>query len=241
MKIYLGLLFSKIQEIFDRFNNLQGNKVKKNILTRGAFVALLLTNTMAMAESDYPATNFKPVIVFQDQDANESSKKNESAAPTKNKNVSSVEATNSGSSSKVNEAEEDSSASVAAKPATVTKDEKSNTNVLIGLGVVVAAGVFFFTRKKTGESAKGATNARANGLTGVERYLQNRSVTAGTGVARYLDKKASALKEKAESTGVSKYLKEKSQSQRVAASSEVSPRGTVGGATGVAKYLRDKG
>jgi len=214
--------------------------VKKNILTRGAFVALLLTNTMAMAESDYPATNFKPVIVFQDQDANESSKKNESAAPTKNKNVSSVEATKSGSSSKV-KASEEASDSVAAKPATVTKDEKSNTNVLIGLGVVVAAGVFFFTRKKTGGSAKGATNTRANGLTGVERYLQNRSVTAGTGVARYLDKKASALKEKAESTGVSKYLKEKSQSQRVAASSEVSPRGTVGGATGVAKYLRDKG
>lgn len=240
MKIYPGLLFSKIQETFDRFNNLQGNKVKKNILTRGAFVALLLTNTMAMAESDYPATNFKPVIVFQDQDANESSKKNESASPTKNKNVSSVEATKSGSFSKV-KASEEASDSVAAKPATVTKDEKSNTNVLIGLGVVVAAGVFFFTRKKTGGSAKGAANTRANGLTGVERYLQNRSVTAGTGVARYLDKKASALKEKAESTGVSKYLKEKSQSQRVAASSEVSPRGTVGGATGVAKYLRDKG
>lgn len=240
MKIYPGLLASKTQETFDRFNNLQGNKVKKNILTRGAFVALLLTNTMVMAESDYPATNFKPVIVFQDQDANESSKKNESAAPAQNKNVSSVEAAKSNVSSKAKASDEDSSDSVAAKPATVTKEEKSNTNVLIGLGVVVAAGVFFFTRKKGG-SAKEATNTRASGLTGVERYLQNRSATAGTGVARYLDKKASALKEKAESTGVSKYLKEKSQSQRVAASSDVSPRGTVGGATGVAKYLRDKG
>jgi hypothetical protein len=237
VKIYPDLLFSKFQRNFDRFNNLQGNNVKENILIRGAFVALLLTNTMAMAESDYPATNFKPVIVFQDQDANESSKKNESAAPTKSK---SVEATKTDSSSKVDVSEEDSSDAVAVKPETATKDEKSNTNVLIGLGVVVAAGVFFFTRKKGG-SAKEAINTRSGGLTGVERYLQNRSATAGTGVARYLDKKASALKQKAESTGVSKYLKEKSQNQRVAASSEVSPRGTVGGATGVAKYLRDKG
>jgi len=206
--------------------------VKKNNLTRGAFVALLLSSTIAIAESDYPATDFKPVIVFQDQDANSNSKKNETVAAKQSVQSSKSERSSVGVSN-----DEDQVSSVSAKSA--AKDEKSNSNILIGLGVIAAAGVFFFTRKKSSVST-GSRGAVEGGLTGVERYLQNRNVVAGTGVARYLDKKTAQLKEKAESTGVSRYLRENAKAQRVAAST-TSPRGTVGGATGVAKYLRDKG
>lgn len=207
--------------------------MKKHYLTKAAFVTLLLSSTLASAETEYPATNFKPVIVFQDQNANETSKKNESAV---SKPVAKAASAGSSEYSKSESVSEESTPVATKKSA---KEEKSNINVLIGLGVLAAAGLFFFTRKKA--STTGSSSDRAvTGETGVERYLRNRSFVAGTGVARYLDKKASLIKEKAESTGVSKYLKEKAQSPRTVAAS-ASPRGTVGGATGVAKYLRDKG
>jgi hypothetical protein len=42
--------------------------VKKNNLTLGVCAALLLSSTLAVAESDYPAADFQPKVLFQDSD-----------------------------------------------------------------------------------------------------------------------------------------------------------------------------
>jgi hypothetical protein len=40
--------------------------VKKINLTKGVFAGLLLISTVAVAETEYPAADFKPAILFQD-------------------------------------------------------------------------------------------------------------------------------------------------------------------------------
>ena len=42
--------------------------MKKNNLTRGAFVLLLLASTAAGADQQYPAADFQPEVLYQDSD-----------------------------------------------------------------------------------------------------------------------------------------------------------------------------
>ena len=165
--------------------------MKKINLTKGVFAVLLLASTVAVAETEYPAADFKPAILFQDLDANKAAKQNKP----------SVAATPSVQS------REESPVSTTVEPSVSSTTESSNLNALIGLGVFAAAGFFFFTRQSK-KSSKGERSS-FGGLTGVARYLKNLDKSAGTGVSRYLDKQVAATKGKTGATGVEKYLRDR--------------------------------
>lgn len=174
--------------------------MKKINLTKGVFAGLLLISTVAVAETEYPAADFKPAILFQDLDANKASKQHKpstaatSSAQSRQEDTSSVSAT-----------VEPSTPSTASSTA-----ESSNLNALIGLAVFAAAGFFFFTRQpKQGAKSQASRSSNYVGLTGVARYLKETGKADGTGVARYLEKQVVATEEKTGSTGVAKYLRDR--------------------------------
>lgn len=172
--------------------------MKKINLTKGVFAVLLLVSTMAVAETEYPAADFKPAILFQDLDANKAAKQNKP----------STAATSS------TQSRQDDSVSAVVEPSvsstTSSTTESSNSNALIGLAVFAAAGFFFFTRQPKSQDTK-SQGRRSDyaGLTGVARYLKDTGKSAGTGVSRYLDKQVVTTKGKTGSTGVAKYLRDR--------------------------------
>lgn len=160
--------------------------MKKNVLTKGLFAALLLASTVVVAE-EYPATDYQPTVVYSDSSAASSE------------------------SSEAKPAAAESSA-----PAAEAKAEKaeSSSNMLVGLVVLAVAGGFFLSKKqapvKQAETASapvsGGYSGGVSGQTGVERYLQSQNASAATGVEKYLAKKEVTDKE-ASLTGVDKYLR----------------------------------
>ncbi len=162
--------------------------MKKNVLTKGLFAALLLASTVAVAE-EYPATDYQPTVVYSDSAAASSESSESKSAATE--------------------------APAAATEAKAEKAESSN-NMLIGLVVLAVAGGFFLSKKQApaakAETASapvsGGYSGGAAGQTGVERYLQSQNASAATGVEKYLAKKEVADKE-ASLTGVDKYLRDR--------------------------------
>lgn len=228
--------------------------MKNNNLTNGLFAALLLSSPLVGADSKYPAADFQPTVVYQD---NELMQKNTGATPAPSK--AAAPAATSQADSKypaanfepqvvysdanykpqkdlperkttVTKSSTPVEASVEAAEVAAPKAEASS-NYLIGLIGLVLVGAFFLRNqfkcpKKNAESSAPAATKNTYGLTGVARYLNK---TAGTGVSRYLDKQ---VKSAATVTGVAKYMAK----QRLAgktASTEV--------ATGVEKYMRNRG
>lgn len=222
--------------------------MKKIELTLSICAALLMVSTAANAEDQYPASDFQPKVVFSDDSSGSSSSSAPAAAPAAPASSSSDSdypaanfqpkvvfedkeykhtdtISNSSSSSSSNAgAASDSSSTGAAATGAAQKDE-SSAGYLLGLIVLGIAGYVLF-KKGVGATAGGGKAASASGITGVARYLLKSS---GTGVSRYLEK--NAINAPAGKTGVAKYL-----------ASQGSSESTVGrAATGVEKYMRNKG
>jgi hypothetical protein len=227
--------------------------VKINELTKGVMAALLLTSSLAMAE-DYPAADYQPKVLYTNPDYNAAASSSSAAKPAaKAKEVEVVEqdanypAANyqpkvlftdpaykhdksapqaaSGSSVASSVASSESE-SVGSTPS----EEKGSTNSLLGLAVLAAAGVFLYSKKSGSKSGATAGSAAsyvdAGGATGVEKYLDKIGANK-TGVAKYLEKQDSNP-----ATGVAKYMAKQIVKDREAAAAK---------ATGVEKYLRDRG
>ncbi len=240
--------------------------MKKNNLTKCAFAALLLASTVVGAEQQYPAADFQPEVLYQDADyiaknspstatkapvakaakapaaasAAQESTDNDSKYPAANfqpevlyhdpnyKQIESVKAAVSkkevASSSAEKSESQDVSESVSASEAS---EETSMSSYLIGLVVLALAGFYFFKRR-SGATVQKKVSAPARtsySLTGVAKYLNKIS---GTGVSRYLEKNVKSVS----TTGVAKYM----------AKQAASPKETAGkAATGVEKYMRDRG
>jgi hypothetical protein len=228
--------------------------VKNNNLTSGLFAALLLSSPLVGADSKYPAADFQPTVVYQDS---ELMQKNTGATSAPSK--ATAPAATSQADSKYPAAnfepqvvysdasykpqkdlpEHKTTATKSSSPAEVNVEAteaaapkaEASSNYLIGLIGLVLVGAFFLRNqfkcpKKSSENSAPAAAKNTYGLTGVARYLNK---TAGTGVSRYLDKQ---VKSAATVTGVAKYMAK----QRLAgktASTEV--------ATGVEKYMRNRG
>lgn len=238
--------------------------MNKNNLTKCAFAALLLASTVASADQQYPAADFQPEVLYQDADyiaksgpattakapaakaakvpasAPAAAVTPESTADSKYpaadfqpevlyvdpnyKAIESVKATVAKKAAASTSVEsEDVSASASAPE---VAEEASMSSYLIGLVVLALAGFYFFKRrsavaveKKASEPAK-----RTYSLTGVGKYLNKIS---GTGVTRYLEKNVRS----ASVTGVAKYM----------AKQAASPKEAGKAATGVEKYMRDRG
>lgn len=158
--------------------------MNKGILTKSVFAALLLASSVVTAEEQYPAADFQPTVIYSD-----------AAADSKDAAVSSESASSSEATESVSAAE---------------KKDSSQT-YLLGLVVLAVAGGFFLSRKpkckaKKQHSQEVVHSADTSGLTGVERYLQEKNKVEPTGVARYLAAKEAADQE-ASVTGVEKYLR----------------------------------
>jgi len=229
------------------------NNVKKNNLTNSLFAALLLTSPLVGAEAKYPAADFQPQVVFQDNDYIEKNSRSEGTSASKQPVANTVESSevdpiypaanfqpqvvysdanykHVASSPATAPIEKDNGVveSVQAEPALKEESAPNYLIVLVGLALV---GAFllknqFKSGAKKAESIPPVQAKNAHGLTGVARYL-NRS--SGTGVSRYLDKQ---VKSAASVTGVAKYMAKQALSAKATAAEA---------ATGVEKYMRNRG
>jgi hypothetical protein len=228
--------------------------VNKNNLTRYAFAGLLLASTVASADQQYPAADFQPEVLYQNSDyiAKNSPQKtatkaasSESAAIVHDekypaadfrpevlyhdpnyKHIESVKAASSKAVHSSSSENENVSESVNVSAPEASEDV-SMSNYLIGLVVLALAGFYFFKRRSVATVQKKASEpAKRNySMTGVAKYLNKIS---GTGVSRYLEKNVKSVS----ATGVAKYM----------AKQAASTKDTAGkAATGVEKYMRDRG
>ncbi|WGS86564.1 MULTISPECIES: hypothetical protein [Methylomonas] len=225
--------------------------MKTSELTKGVMAALLLSSSMVVAQ-DYPAADYQPKVLYSNPDYANSSSASNVAAPAA-KVVETVEAdpnypaTNfqpkvlysdsaykhdktapsiGGAATSVSSASSDAVVeSASAEPA-----KESSNNALLGLVGLAAVGFFLYSRK-SGSSSSGAgsssdSSATSGEATGVEKYIDRLGMNK-TGVAKYLEKQGSN-----QTTGVARYMAKQIVKDREAAAAK---------ATGVEKYLRDRG
>jgi hypothetical protein len=184
-----------------------GINVKKNNLLQGAIVALLVAISFAAnADEQYPATDFQPKIIYQDDSAKSATP---AASATKQEVVevsaddAQYPATNfqpkvlfSDANYKhdktVPVATASSSSSSESTAVAVAEKSDTNSNLLLIALLAVAAGFIAFkngfncpllSKCKAKKAAAEASTANANNETGVARYLKTHDVS---GVTKYL-------------------------------------------------------
>ncbi|NOQ64895.1 MAG: hypothetical protein GQ582_10320 [Methyloprofundus sp.] len=167
----------------------------------------------AAADSNYPAATFKPTVVFQDD---------------KYKHTADKVVQSDGNALAVWKEVADEAAAEAAEEAVMGEEDSSVDPMLVIIIVAIAGFLFSKKTKSTKTAAKPAGRAKANteGLSGVARYLQEKSPKL-SGVAKYIENNQSAPK-----SGVAKYVARKIVASKQAAAEKV---------TGVEKYMRNKG
>jgi hypothetical protein len=219
-------------------------------ITYSAFAVLLLSSSMAAAETQYPASDFQPKVVYQDPEykhAQSSPSASPNQAGSASASDSKYPAANFQPKVVYNDPSYKHTSSTPAAPSAAQKSvegtanvgeaakkEESGSNYLIGLIVLALVGVVLFRKKSPGvrESSAGSSyrvaSGSAGGLTGVAKYINRK---AGTGVSRYLEQHAKSASSAA-LTGVAKYMAKQSESESASESKA---------ATGVEKYMRNRG
>ena len=228
--------------------------MKKNkLVLTGVLATLLVSSQLVVADTKYPAADFQPQVVFQDNELIEKNSSKQAASPSKTAASSETDAkypaanfqpqvvysdpnykhneSTTAVSKKVTKSEAVAAEPVAEVSATaVAKEEQSDSSLyLILLAAAALGGVYFFKNQgKSKEQAPefSAAPARAPGATGVGRYINKK---AGTGVSRYLDKQ---IKTATVATGVAKYVAKQASTAKTKATEA---------ATGVEKYMRNRG
>ena len=233
--------------------------MKKNNLSKGAFVVLLLANAVVSADQKYPAADFQPEVLYQDNAyiAKNSQSSTVAAKPAETKKVDTSSTKNQVVDSKYPAADfqpevlyQDKNYKKTAAPvakgviskaiandetstvaASESKDDSSQLTYLLGLAVLAAAGMFLKKRsavtvQKNSNIADSAVKKSYALNTGVAKYLNK---VTGTGVSRYVESHVRAV---SVSTGVAKYMAKQSSAPKVTANNA---------ATGVEKYMRDRG
>lgn len=229
--------------------------MKQNNLTNGLMAAMLLASPMVGAETQYPAADFQPKVIYQDaeQIAKHSEAAQKSGSASASQEDSRYPAANfqpkvlykdkdykpspSSTAAPVSTKQQSKAASSETVAAGETEKSKQGGNNWIFFAVLAVAGIIFFNRRSKSATQAGADYRAASrtsggvagdysGTTGVARYLNR---TMGTGVSRYLEKQAKT--EKA-ITGVAKYMAKQTVSAKAKASENI---------TGVEKYMRNRG
>lgn len=222
--------------------------MKINNLTNGLVATLLLASPIVGAETEYPAADFKPKVIYQDID-NSQNKSASVAAPAKSADVDSKypaadfepkvlykdadykPSKFTGSSSV---SEQAATGDVAVSSA-VKVEEESMLSYLLGLAAFAVAAYVFLSKRdksKTKVSDSQVYSKHISGLSGVARYLRKHNMSAVTGVARYLESQVESAKGAAAASGVEKYLEKQAKSAKEKAAQA---------GTGVEKYMRNRG
>jgi hypothetical protein len=228
--------------------------VKLNNLTNSIFAVLLLASPLVGAETDYPAADFQPKVLYKDsgykaaepKDSAVSSKSSSTSAddaqyPATNfqpkvlykdsdykpsASVPTARSTVSNKASASGDAEDTAPASTAA----ATNESGSSAVYPLILGVLGVVGFVFLKRRSQGSNstsnASDSVRKSTGGLTGVAKYVNR---VSGTGVARYLEKQVKV----SPATGVAKYV-----AKQVVSAKSVAKEASA--STGVEKYMRNR-
>ena len=237
--------------------------MKKNNYTNGLFAALLLVSPLVGADQKYPAANFEPEVVFQDNEyisknsqssaqekpssqAKKPSSEQDSKYPAANFEPQvvysdanykpSIDTSDTVRASNKRASVNLDNEPKSAEVTSVSSSEKSDSspNYLIGLIGLGVVGFFLF-RKQTEGSASKTESKKATSQS-------VRNVNALTGVAKYLNRSAG--------TGVSRYVDKQVKSAAAASATGVAKymarqvvsakKATDEAATGVEKYMRNR-
>ncbi len=205
--------------------------MKKNNLKNGLLATLVLVSGVVCADDQYPASDFQPTVVYQDETYISKSTSSATAEPAKAQSTAADDKYPAAnfqpqvvySDPDYKPSQSVSSSSSSASPAATTevsaapsdaKASDSTTTYWIGLIVMALGGVAFLKSRSCGKcatSTKAVASAPTSsssgntggGVTGVSKYLNK---MYGTGVSRYLEKHVQSVKAGA-ATGVEKYLR----------------------------------
>ncbi|TAN65334.1 MAG: hypothetical protein EPN17_17130 [Methylobacter sp.] len=225
--------------------------MKINNLTNGLVATLLLASPIVGAETEYPASDFKPKVIYQDTSSSQSksapatvSAKQEKAAEVDARypaadfepKVLYKDADYKPSKFAATSSPERATAAVAdvAVSTEVKAEEESMMGYLLGLAIFAVAGYVLLGKRepKVKVSNSPVYSGHVSGLSGVARYLRKHNMAAATGVARYLESQVASAKEAAATSGVEKYLEKQARSAKEKAAQA---------GTGVEKYMRNRG
>lgn len=177
----------------------------------------------AAPDSNYPAATFQPEVVYIDK----SYKHNAKVETRKTASVAKSVASTNKEVAAIEQAE-----------VAVSGGQESSMNPLFAVLVLSVAAFLYFKKSKGTSPTKPAVRRRASsapaaprvadasGLTGVAKYLQQKSPKL-SGVAKYIEANQASPK-----SGVAKYVARKVVAAKQAASEKT---------TGVEKYLRNRG
>ncbi len=203
---------------------------------------MLLASPFVTAGTQYPAADFKPKVLFQDTEY-----KHESSSSSNSSSVSLGEKTKPDANypaatfqpevlyhdTEYKHKKADIKSESIALTAWVDEEEDSEAaaagegssmNPLFAIVVLGIAG-FLYSKKSKGTAKTKASTESASGLTGVAKYLQNKTPKL-SGVAKYLEENQPTPK-----SGVAKYV-----AQRVVEAKKAAANKT----TGVEKYMRNQ-
>lgn len=226
--------------------------MKKYNYINGIFAALLLTSPLVSAESDYPAADFQPKVLFNDSDYQHNQSKGTTSSGNQNRTKAdpnypaatfepkvlykddSYKPSKSIARASTSRPSVSTNQQTASSATEESASDDSMQTYLIGLVVLALVGGLIFkkysaakppARRPRPRAAVSAAND-SGALTGVARYL-NEKMPAITGVAKYLESR-----EGTPTSGVAKYVAKQVIKNRKTAASKV---------TGVEKYLRERG
>lgn len=229
--------------------------MKISKLTNGLLVSLLLTASVAGADSKYPATDFQPKVVYQDSDykhsESTSSSKTDSGAevsvadpdyPAANFKPEVLFKDDSYKHSKGNEGKTSTTKSVkkaiveeVVTSAESVESDDSSLSLVLGLGILAVAGFVFYQKNNSNKTVKKTVKRKAASTTTASSGSDN---SGASGVAKYLESKVEPKPSRVE-----QYLEEKNTSissvSKYVLKQKISAR--VASVTGVEKYLKDKG
>ncbi len=231
--------------------------MKISKLTNGLLVSLLLSASVAEANSDYPATDFKPTVVYSDSDYKHTGSLDSSSAKASTGEVSVADPAypaanfkpevlfedtsykhtkgNEGKSIRTEFVKKYAEEQVAENTSSANADaEDSSMSLIIGLAVLAVAGFVFYSKNAPKSAPAKRAPARRQAAAAVAS-----SDSSVSGVAKYLESKAGEAP-----SGVAKYLEDRDSSPvsgvaKYVAKKKVSAR--LASVTGVEKYLKDKG
>ncbi|SJM90411.1 conserved exported hypothetical protein [Crenothrix polyspora] len=210
--------------------------MKKNNFKNGLLAVLVLSSGIVCADDQYPAADFQPTVVYQDESYianNSKAAASSQSAPAAKAQSSAADAkypaanfepqvvysdpdykpsaVSAGSSSSASS--NASSATASAAPDAAAAPADTLTSYCIGLIVMALGGVAFFRSRNCGKCTKSAKTSassssagNSNSGGGLTGVAKYLSRASGTGVSRYLDKHVQSVKASA-ATGVEKYIR----------------------------------
>lgn len=228
--------------------------MKISKLTNGLLVSLLLSASAVEANSDYPATNFQPKVVYSDADYKHTGSLSSSTAKASTGEVSVADPAypaanfqpevlfedksykhtkgNEGKSIRTEFIKKYAEEQVEENAPSETAED-STMSLIMGLAVLAIAGFVFYSKRETESAPAKKAPARRqvsapvtsdSSVSGVAKYLESKEGDKPSGVAKYLEDRDSSPV-----SGVAKYVAKKKVSARLAS------------VTGVEKYLKDRG